>query len=196
MNSVEKNGKVKNIIIVILILLLLLVAIIFICYDKMLNKQRTTKKDCKCPICEKCILESKEENNSKDKICELDMANKTNLEVYDLCEKKGIINASNVKIKNISINNKEYVLYHVFEPFYDAKGEYVSFNGITKLYLNGYLVDVYKGQNREILWTVKIDGNLLTVSETWPSEGPNVDHTYDLTDITYDGYNFDLTNLK
>ena len=55
MNSVEKNGKGKNIIIIILILLLL-VAIIFICYDKMLNKQKTTKKDCKCPICEKCIF--------------------------------------------------------------------------------------------------------------------------------------------
>ena len=64
--------------------------------------QKTIKKDCKCPICEKCILESKEENNSKDKICELDMANKTDLEVYDLCDDQGISNESNVKIRNIS----------------------------------------------------------------------------------------------
>lgn len=195
MNNVEKNVKGKNIIIVILILLLF-GAIVFICYDKILNKQKTTKKECKCPICEKCISESKDENNSKDKICELDMANKTNLDVYDLCEKEGISNASNVKIKNISINNKEYVLYHVFEPFYDAKGTYVNFNGVTKLYLNGFLVDVYKGQKRQTLWTVKIDGNILTVSETWPSENPPVDYTYDLNNITYDGYNYDLTDFK
>ena len=195
MNDLEKNEKGKNITIIILSIVLI-IALVFICYDKMLNIQKTTKKECKCPICEKCISESKEENNSKDKICELDMANKTDLEVYDLCDDQGISNESNVKIRNISINNKEYVLYHVFEPFYDAKGTYVSFNGVTKLYLNGYLVDVYKGQKRQTLWRIRIDGNKLIVSETWPSEAPPVDYTYDLTDITYDGYNYDLTSLK
>lgn len=195
MNGVEKTGKGKNIIIVILFILLF-GAIVFICYDKLLNNQKNTKDKCKCPTCEKCVSEKKENNNSKDKICELDMTNMSELNVYDLCEEKGIYNASNVKIKNILVNNKEYILYHVFEPFYDAKGTYVNFNGVTKLYLNGFLVDVYKGQRRQTLWTVKIDGNILTVSETWPSENPPVDYTYDLNDITYDGYNYDLIDLK
>ena len=194
MNNVETNGKGKNIIMVILVLLLF-GAIIFICYDKVLNNNHT-EDTCECTTCEECISDSKEENNSNNKICELDMANLTDLKVYDLCKEKGIDNASNVKIKNILINNKEYVLYHVFEPFYDEKGTYVSFNCVSKLYLNGYLLDAHNGNHRETLWNVRIDGNILTVSETWPSENPPVDYTYDLNNITYDGYNYDLTNLK
>ncbi len=195
MNNLEKNEKGKNITIIILSIVLI-IALGFICYDKMLNKQKTTKKECKCPICEKCISESKEENNSKDKICELDMKDKNELDVYNLCEEQGISNASSVKIKNILINNKNYVLFHEFTPFYDSKGTYVNFNGITKLYLNGILLDVYKGQNRETLWKIKIDGNKLIISETWPSEAPPVDYTYDLTNFDYDKYLYDLDDLK
>ena len=186
MNSVEKNGKGKNTIIVILILLLL-VAIIFICYDKMLNKQKTTKKDCKCPICEKCILENKEENNSKDKICELDMANKTNLEVYDLCEKKGFVNASRIKINNIQINDKFYQLYYIHEKYCDpvegCNNFKASVNSVTKVFIDDILLDVYKGKNRQLLWAIRIDNNNLVLSETWPSEVPPVDYTYDLKNL-------------
>ena len=196
MNNVENKGKGKNITIIVLCLALI-IAVGFICCDKFLNKEKTVKHNCECPKCEKCIDNKSADDPEKIEICELDMANKTELDVYDLCKEKGIDNASRVKIKNISINNKSYVLFHEFTPFYDLKGTYVNLNSITKLYLNGILLDVYKGQKRETLWKIRIDENQLIISETWPSEAPPVDYTYDLKDFNnYDNYTYDLENLK
>ena len=197
MNNLENKGKGKNIAIIILSVVLI-VALGCIGYDKLLKKENIVNKDSKCPKCEKCTSEVKKDDDEekKDKICELDMKDKNELDVYNLCEEQGISNASSVKIKNILINNKNYVLFHEFTPFYDSKGTYVNFNGITKLYLNGILLDVYKGQNRETLWKIKIDGNKLIISETWPSETPPVDYTYDLTNFDYDKYLYDLDDLK
>ena len=197
MNNVENKGKGKNITIIILSVVLM-ITLGFIGYDKLLKKENMVNKDSKCPKCEKCtnVTKNEEEEETKENICELDMEGKNELDVYTLCDKQGISNASNVKIKNISSNNKNYILFHEFIPFYDSKGTYVNFNGITKLYLNGILLDVYKGQNRETLWKIKIDGDNLIISETWPSEAPPVDYTYDLTNFDYDKYLYDLNDLK
>jgi len=195
MNNIEKGGKVKNFIIIMLSIILV-IALGFICYDRFLNKEESIKQNCKCPTCEKCIDNKSVDEPEKKEICELDMTNKTELDVYGLCKEKGIDNASRVKIRNISINNKSYVLFHDFEPFYDLKGTYVHHNAVTKLYINGFLLDVYKGQNREILWSIKIEGTSIIISETWPSEAPPVDYTYDLNNFDKDKYNYDLGNLK
>ena len=195
MNNIENKVKGKGTVIIALSIALI-IALGFIFYYQILNKSKEDKKECKCPTCEKCIDNKSEDEPEKKEICELDMANKTELDVYGLCKEKGIDNASRVKIKNISINNKSYVLFHDFEPFYDLKGTYVNYNAVTKLYINGILLDVYKGQNRETLWRVRIDDSKLIVSETWPSENPPVDYTYDLKDFDKDKYNYDLGNLK
>ena len=195
MNNIENKVKGKGTVIIALSIALI-IALGFIFYYQILNKSKVAKKECKCPTCEKCIDNKSEDEPEKKEICELDMANKTELDVYGLCKEKGIDNASRVKIKNISINNKSYVLFHDFEPFYDLKGTYVNYNAVTKLYINGILLDVYKGQNRETLWRVRIDDSKLIVSETWPSENPPVDYTYDLKDFDKDKYNYDLGNLK
>ena len=185
----EKKGKGKDITIIVLSIVLI-ISLGFIFYNKVLNKSKVTKKECKCPTCEKCIDNKSVDEPEKKDICELDMTNKRELNVYDLCKEKGIDNASRVKI------NKFYVLFHDFEPFYDLKGTYVNYNGVTKLYLNGILLDVYKGQNRETLWTIRIEDTNIIISETWPSEAPPVDYTYDLKDFDYDKYNFALEDLK
>lgn len=194
MNNLEKNGKGKSFAIIMLSIALI-IALGFICYDIFLKKEKIVEKECNCPTCENCALEEKSKNNEEIQICELDMKDKFELEVYELCKEKGIDNPSRVKIKNISLNSKNYVLFHNFEPFYDSKNTYVSFNGVTKLYLNGILLDVYKGQNRQTLWKIKTDGNSLILSETWPSEAPPVDYTYNLQNFNYDDYTYDLQDL-
>ena len=195
MNNVENKGKGKNIAIIVLGIVLI-IALGFIFYYQILNKSKVAKKECKCPTCEKCIDNKSVDEPGKKEICELDMTNKTELDVYGLCKEKGIDNASRVKIRNISINNKSYVLFHDFEPFYDLKSTYINYNAVTKLYINGFLLDVYKGQNREILWSIKIEGTSIIISETWPSEAPPVNYTYDLKNFDKDKYNYDLGNLK
>ena len=202
MSKATNNEKKKNLIIIILSTLLIC-ALGIIYYDKVLTKQKIINN--KCPKCEKCTVEKEEQKNDKNEekeekkekeICELDMKNENELDVYHLCEEKGIYNASRVKIKNISIDKEEYILFHDFIPFYDAKDTYVNYNGITKLYLNGILLDVYKGQNRETLWKIKIEGDNLIISETWPSEAPPVDYTYDLKEFNYNKHHtYDLSNL-
>ena len=188
MNNIENKEKRKKIIIVLSILLICTLG--FIC-NNFLRNGKTKEGESKCSTCEKCSTEGK----TKNKICKLDMKGKTKLDVYDLCKEKGIDYASRVKIKNVSINNKTYVLFHDFEPFYDSNNNYVSSNSVTKLYLNGILLDAYKGEKRETLWTIKIDRNKLIVSETWPSEEPPVDHTYDLNNFKYYSYTYDLQDL-
>ena len=136
----KNKGKGKNIVIIMLSVLLI-IALGFICYDKFLIKEKTIKQDCKCPKCEKCNAEIEKPKQEEDKICELDMKDKKVLDVYSMCSEQGISNARNVKIKNISIKGNNYVLFHEFTPFYDLKGTYVNFNGITKLYLNGTEVE-------------------------------------------------------
>ncbi len=195
MNNIEKGGKVKNFIIIMLSIILI-IALGFICYDRFLIKEEPIKQNCKCPKCEKCNTEIEKIEKEEEKICEIDMKDKKVLDVYSMCSEQENSSTSNVKVKNISINGKNYALFHEFTPFYDLKGKYVNFNGITKLYLNGILLDVYKGQNRETLWRVRIDDSKIIVSETWPSENPPVDYTYDLKDIDKDKYNYDLGNLK
>lgn len=193
MNNLENNGKVKNVVINVLIILLI-IALGFICYDSFLTKDNSIKQNCRCPKCENCNTEI-EKIEPEEKICEIDMKDKNDLDVYTLCEDQEVSSTSNVKIKNIFINGKKYVLFHEFTPFYDSKGNYVNFNGITKLYLNGFLLDVYKGQNRQTLWRVKVDDTKLIISETWPSETPPADYTYDLKDFNYTGYTYDFKNL-
>lgn len=192
MNNLEKGKNIA----IIMLSIVSIITLGFIFYDKFLIKEKTIKQECNCPKCEESNIETKKGKPEQVMlICELDMKDKRELDVGSLCNEQGISNANNVKVKNISINDKNYVLFHEFIPFYDSKGTYINFNGITKLYLNGILLDVYKGQNRETLWKIRIDGNKLIISETWPSEAPPVDYTYDLENFNYGGYTYDLKDL-
>ena len=186
MIRLEKTNKVKNVIIIFLSLLLIL-SIGFICYDKFLSNRKLVNKTCNCTSCKKCTNNQSIEDSEKVKICNLDMKDKTVLEVYDLCNKKGIDNASKIIVKNIVIDGKSYDLYYDHESYYDSEQGYNNFkassNSITKLFVNGNLIDVYKGKNRQILWALKINESKLILSETWPSENPPTDYTYDVSDF-------------
>ena len=59
MNNLENKGKGKNIVIFILSVLLIC-ALGFICYKNFLKGEKVIEKDCKCPACEKCNFEKKE----------------------------------------------------------------------------------------------------------------------------------------
>ena len=120
MIRLEKTNKVKNVIIIFLSLLLIL-SIGFICYDKYSSNRKLVNKTCNCPSCEKCTNNQSTEDSEKVKICNLDMKDKTVLEVYDLCNKKGIDNASKIIVKNIVIDGKSYDLYYDHESYYDPE---------------------------------------------------------------------------
>ncbi len=179
----ENNLKEKNNngIINAILCILLLASIGFICYDKFLKKEEPKPADCNCPTCEKCNNEAKQDDYLK--LCTLDMGGKISLDVNSECVDKEL-SASNVVVKNIKINGKLYELKYVFEPGEDEDNKYFE-NSVTKLYVNGKLLDAYPGDisYRTVLMYLKIDNNKLILGETIPSDIPPGEHTYDLSEL-------------
>lgn len=175
------KGKNNSGIIIAVLCALLLASIGFICYDKLLKKEEPKTSDSNCPVCEKCNCEQKQDEYLK--LCTLDMDGKTSLDVNSECTDKDS-SASNVVVKNIKINSKLYELKYIFEPGEDEDNKYFE-NSVTKLYINGKLLDAYPGDisYRTVLMYLKIDNNKLILGETIPSDIPPGEHTYDLTDF-------------
>ena len=182
-NSLKEKNNGKGIVIAILIVLLL-AACGFIFYDKLLKKEESVSKECNCPTCEKCNNNSNQ--GSKLKACTLDMNGKANIDVNDMCANAMEDGYDGVVVKNIKVNGKIYELKYVLEPGMDInENDTTSYygNSITKLYINDKLLDAYPGQYRNALMTIKIANNKLILGETFPSDVPPADHTYDLDDI-------------
>ena len=172
----EENVKEKNNngIINAILCILLLASIGFICYDKLLKKEESKSLDCNCPVCEKCNIVN---NDEELRICTIDMKGRTSANIYTECSGDGMeIYGGHTKVivKNIEINKKNFQLEHIFDGYE---------NSITKMYINGQLLDVYKGDYRQILWGLKIKDNKLVVEESFPSDVPPGEHTYDLSEL-------------
>ena len=182
-NSLKEKNNGKGIIIAILIVLLL-AACGFICYDKLLKKEESVSKKCNCPTCEKCDNNSNQGNKLKE--CTLDMNGKVNIDVNDVCSNAMEDGYDGVIVKNIKVNGKIYELKYVFEPGKDInENDTTSYygNSVTKLYINDKLLDAYPGQDRNALMTLKVNNNKLILGETFPSDVPPTEHTYDLSDF-------------
>lgn len=132
--------------------------------------------------------ENNESSNKTEKeyeICSLDMQQKSDLSVE--CEETfAEAHAINKKIiiKNITFNGTTFELSHVVDYDESVKSRYYE-NSITKLYINGVLIDAYKATYRNILEKVSVKDGKLTIYETTPSEGPSVEHSYDWNSIIY-----------
>ena len=177
-NVREKNGS-KGVVVILCILLL--ISIGFICYDKLLKKEETKPADCNCPTCEKCDKETSEDEESV--ACNLDMNGKTSLNVLEECANKGASN-NNVVIKNVKVNGKTYVLKYIFDEDERSTDSQLAYNnGVTRIYVDGKLLDAFPGKYRNCLMTIKISNNKLVLEEAYPSEDPSFEHTYDLKDL-------------
>jgi len=177
-NVVKEENKKKNVIIGVLIILLLIVTG-FICYDKLLKKGETESKNCNCPICEKCKDEDKQD--SKLNVCTLDMSGKTNIDVQDECMKINEDGYDDVVVKNIKVNGKTYELKYIHKLDESTDDDQLSYdNSVTMVYVNGELLDAYPGMYRNVLMTLRIENNKLILGETFPSDVPPADHSYDL----------------
>ena len=183
----EKVKKKNNAIIIVILLILLLASIGFICYDKLLKKEEPKPSDCNCPECEKC---SKNEEQEEFKLCTLDMKGKSNLDVLNDCIKMTDENSSNVEVKNIEVNGKVYNLKYVFEGAKEQDDEGSSYyrNSVTKIYVNGKLIDAFPGQYRNILFSLEIKDGKLVVQDGYPSETPPGEHIYNIIDV--DSYEY------
>lgn len=180
-NSLKEKNNGKGIIIAILIVLLLLTCG-FICYDKLLKKSEPVSKDCNCPVCEK--INSNSNQGSNLKVCTLDMSGKTNIDVQDMCSNVMEDGYDGVVVKNITANGKTYELKYIHEMDESASDDQLAYdNSVTKLYVNSKLLDAYPGQYRNVLMTVKVTNNKLVLGETFPSDVPAAEHTYDLSDF-------------
>ena len=151
-----------------------------ISYDKFIKKDEKVKdNNYNCPVCEKCSNAGKQDEELE--VCVLDMNLKTTIDVNEECGKMGIDN-TNVIIKNISVNGKVYELKHQVELDDSTDDSQIAYdNEVTKLYINGKLLDAYPGHYRNALMAVKVENNKLILSETFPSDVPAADHEYDLS---------------
>ncbi len=179
----EKNLKEKNNsgIIIVILCVLLLASIGFICYDKFLKKEEPKPTDCNCSTCEKCNKEVNQDTKSEK--CVLDMNGKTNLDVNSECANMEADN-SNAIVKNIKLNGKNYELKYIFVKDESSSDSRLAYdNGVTIIYVNGKLLDAFPGQYRNVLMTIKTSGSKLILGETFPSDVPAAEHTYDLSEF-------------